>query len=72
MRSNKNWTSLAIPEISVIVRSIVLPWSLALLVKNATDREHWWYEFEAPSQPGTRIGFLAPPRTVTLRIAWDM
>lgn len=64
--------ALTLLDVSATLRPLDGPWSLALLVKNATDREHWWYEFEAPSQPGTRIGFLAPPRTVTLRIAWDM
>lgn len=42
-------------------------WSVGLLVQNATDEEYYWYEFEAPAQIGTRIGFPAPPRMYTLQ-----
>jgi iron complex outermembrane receptor protein len=42
-------------------------WSIGLLVQNATDKEFYWYEFEAPSQIGTRIGFPGPPRMLTLQ-----
>jgi outer membrane receptor protein involved in Fe transport len=59
-------------DLSATLRQEAGPWSLALLVKNATNKEHWWYEFEAPSQAGTRIGFLAPPRTVALRLNFDL
>jgi iron complex outermembrane recepter protein len=47
-------------------------WSLGFLVQNATDREFYWYEFEAPSQTGTRIGFPGPPRRFTLRASYHM
>jgi len=42
-------------------------WSVGLLVQNATDKEFYWYEFEAPSQIGTRIGFPGQPRAYTLQ-----
>jgi iron complex outermembrane receptor protein len=42
-------------------------WSVGLLLQNATDREYYWYEFEAPAQVGTRIGFPVPPRRLTLQ-----
>ncbi len=42
-------------------------WSVGLLVQNATDEDHYWFEFEAPSQIGTRIGYPAPPRMFTLQ-----
>ncbi|HEX7036102.1 MAG TPA: TonB-dependent receptor [Pseudomonadales bacterium] len=47
-------------------------WSLGLLVQNATDEEDYFYEFEAPSQIGTRIGFPVPPRMVTLRASYSL
>ncbi|XOV82595.1 MAG: TonB-dependent receptor [bacterium] len=47
-------------------------WSLGLLVQNATDEENYFYEFDAPSQIGTRIGFPAPPRMITLRAGYSL
>jgi outer membrane receptor protein involved in Fe transport len=46
-------------------------WTLGLFVQNALDEEYMYYEFEAPSQSGTRIGFPAPPRRFTVRASWD-
>lgn len=59
-------------DLSATLRQTDGPWSAAILVKNVTDKEHWWYEFEAPVQAGTRIGFFAPPRTYTLRLTYDL
>jgi iron complex outermembrane receptor protein len=43
-------------------------WNLGVLVRNATDKEYYYYEFEAPGpQIGTRIGFPAAPRTYTIQ-----
>jgi iron complex outermembrane recepter protein len=47
-------------------------WSVGALVQNATDKSFYWYEFEAPSQAGTRIGFPGPPRRFTLRASYHM
>lgn len=47
-------------------------WSLGVLIQNATDEEDYFYEFEAPSQVGTRIGFPVPPRMVTLRASYSL
>jgi outer membrane receptor protein involved in Fe transport len=63
--------SLTTLDISATLRQDTGPWSIGLLIKNATDEEYWYYEFEAPAQPGTRIGYLAPPRTYTLRFSYD-
>ncbi|MGH8174777.1 MAG: hypothetical protein ACREV5_00775 [Steroidobacter sp.] len=46
-------------------------WSVGLLVQNATDREYYWYEFEAPAQIGTRIGYPAAPRRITLQTRYQ-
>lgn len=59
-------------DVSATLRQFDGPWSAAFLVKNATDKEHWWYEFEAPVQAGTRIGFYAPRRNYTLRLSYDL
>lgn len=47
-------------------------WSVGLLIQNATDEEAYYYEFEAPSQIGTRIGAPTPPRMVTLRAGYSL
>jgi len=47
-------------------------WSVGVLVQNATDEENYFYEFEAPSQIGTRIGYPAPPRIVTWSASYSM
>ena len=46
-------------------------WSLSFLVQNVTDERYYYFEFEAPSQTGTRIGFPAPPRRYTFRASYD-
>lgn len=46
-------------------------WSLGVLVQNALDHDYYFFEFEAPSQVGTRIGFIAPPRRVVLKASYD-
>lgn len=64
--------SVTLVDLRAELRQTMGPWSASVLIKNATDEEHWWYEFEAPVQPGTRIGFLAPPRTVAFRLTYDL
>lgn len=41
--------------------------SIGILIQNATDKSYYWYEFEAPAQIGTRIGFPGAPRLISLR-----
>ena len=45
-------------------------WLVGALVQNLTDERKYFFEFEAPAQVGTRIGFLRPPRRVTFRTAY--
>lgn len=46
-------------------------WNAGVLVQNVFDKERYFYEFEAPAQSGTRIGFPAPPRRIVFRLGWD-
>jgi outer membrane receptor protein involved in Fe transport len=41
-------------------------------VRNLTDKEYFYYEFEAPAQTGSRIGFPAPPRMFTLQATYRL
>jgi outer membrane receptor protein involved in Fe transport len=59
-------------DLGATLRSTDLSWELGLLVQNATDEEFYWYEFEAPAQVGTRIGFPGAPRRVTLRASYHL
>jgi outer membrane receptor protein involved in Fe transport len=43
-------------------------WYAGVLVANVTNVQHYFFEFEAPAQIGTRIGALQLPRRVTLRV----
>ena len=43
-------------------------WYAGVLLENATNVQHYFFEFEAPAQVGSRIGFLQPPRRVSLRV----
>jgi iron complex outermembrane recepter protein len=47
-------------------------WSVGMLVQNATDKSFYFYEFEAPAQAGTRIGFPGPPRRFTVRASYHL
>jgi len=46
-------------------------WSVALQVSNVFDKKRYFYEFEAPAQTGTRIGFPAPPRRYRVTLSYD-
>jgi iron complex outermembrane recepter protein len=46
-------------------------WSLGLTVTNVLDKRRYFYEFEAPAQTGTRIGFPAPPRRAVINFTYD-
>ena len=46
-------------------------WNLAVLVQNALDKKYFNYEFEAPAQTGSRVGFPAAPRRVTFRASYQ-
>lgn len=59
-------------DLGATLRSVDLRWDVGLLVQNATDEDFYWYEFEAPAQIGTRIGFPGPPRRVTLRASYHL
>jgi iron complex outermembrane recepter protein len=60
-------------DMGATLRPIGAPqWSVGMLVQNATDKSFYWYEFEAPSQAGTRIGFPGPPRRFTLRASYHL
>lgn len=63
--------AVTIVDVAATLRQTGGPWSVGLLVKNATGKLHWWYQFEAPAQSGTRIGFYAPPRTVAFRLVYN-
>jgi outer membrane receptor protein involved in Fe transport len=64
------------PERTIVDASVALAsgrtWDLALLVRNLTDKEYFYYEFEAPAQTGSRIGFPAPPRMFTLQATYRL
>jgi outer membrane receptor protein involved in Fe transport len=64
------------PERTIVDASVALAsgrtWDLALLVRNLTDKEYFYYEFEAPAQTGSRIGFSAPPRMFTLQATYRL
>ena len=59
-------------DLSATLRPLDQRWSVGLLVQNAGDSEFHWYEFEAPAQIGTRIGFPGPPRRFSLRASYHM
>jgi iron complex outermembrane recepter protein len=60
-------------DLSATLRPIGAPnWSVGALVQNATDKSFYFYEFEAPAQVGTRIGFPGPPRRFTLRATYHL
>jgi iron complex outermembrane recepter protein len=60
-------------DVSATLRPVGAPaWSVGLLVQNASDKSFYFYEFEAPAQVGTRIGFPGPPRRFTLRASYHM
>lgn len=46
-------------------------WSLGLSVTNALNKRRFFYEFEAPSQIGSRVGFPAPPRRAVITFTYD-
>lgn len=46
-------------------------WSLGVVVSNVFDERRYFFEFEAPSQAGTRIGFPAPPRTAVFKLSYE-
>jgi iron complex outermembrane recepter protein len=46
-------------------------WNISLLVQNVLDQRYYYFEFEAPAQTGTRIGFPAPPRRWTIRASYE-
>jgi outer membrane receptor protein involved in Fe transport len=46
-------------------------WNVSLLIQNVLDHRYYFFEFEAPSQTGTRIGFPAPPRRWTIRASYE-
>ena len=43
-------------------------WFVGALLQNVTNVHTWVFEFEAPSQVGSRIGLIRPPRRLTFRI----
>lgn len=58
-------------DLSATVRPMAQNWAVSLLVQNATDKDFRFFEFNAPAQTGTLIGFPAPPRRVTLRASYS-
>ena len=46
-------------------------WTLGVSVSNVFDKERYFFEFEAPAQTGTRIGFVAPPRRAVFKFTYD-
>jgi outer membrane receptor protein involved in Fe transport len=46
-------------------------WFAGVTVNNVFDKRRWYYEFEAPAQVGTRIGFPAPGRLATFRVGYQ-
>lgn len=55
-------------DFGATLRPVDTGWSLGFLLQNLTDEEFYWYEFEAPGpQIGTRVGYPAAPRRITLR-----
>lgn len=62
----------AIVDLSATLRTTGLKGaSLGFLVQNLTDKSYYWYEFEAPSQIGTRIGFPGAPRLFSVRASYS-
>jgi outer membrane receptor protein involved in Fe transport len=55
-------------DFGATLRPVDANWTLGFLVQNVTDKEFYWYEFEAPGpQIGTRVGFPGSPRRFTVR-----
>lgn len=55
-------------DLGATLRPVEGDWTLGFLVQNVTDKEFYWYEFEAPGpQYGTRVGFPGAPRRFTIR-----
>ena len=46
-------------------------WTLGVVVQNVFDSQRFFFEFEAPAQTGTRIGYPAPGRTAVFRATYD-
>ena len=55
-------------DFGATLRPLSTDWSFGVLVQNVTDKDGYWFEFEAPGpQIGTRIGLPIAPRRVTVR-----
>ena len=55
-------------DVGVTLGRIDKRWYAGVLLENATNVQHYFFQFEAPAQVGTRIGFLQSPRRVSMRV----
>ena len=46
-------------------------WSVGVSVSNVFDKARYFFEFEAPVQTGSRVGFVAPPRRAVFNFTYD-
>jgi outer membrane receptor protein involved in Fe transport len=62
---------LTLLDLQATVRSSDGKWTAGVILQNAMNRKYYNFEFEAPAQAGTRIGFLGAPRRVTFRVSYN-